>query len=134
MDRAYREIKSCRVCGNPHLVDILSLGEQYAVAFPDVAGSDVTEVDAPSKAPLDLVLCRTEDDGCGLLQLRHTYDQERLYRRYWYRSGISTTMVAALSDIVRCAVDRRPLADGDVVLDIGANDGTLLDAYPRYAP
>ncbi|MEM8994246.1 MAG: class I SAM-dependent methyltransferase [Acidobacteriota bacterium] len=137
MDRAYREIKCCRVCGHSQLVDILSLGEQYAVAFPDAgdeAAGVAAEDDAPSKAPLDLVLCPTEDGGCGLLQLRHTYDQERLYRRYWYRSGISTTMVAALGDIVRCAVERRPVADGDWVLDIGANDGTLLAAYRRYAP
>ncbi|MEM1176962.1 MAG: class I SAM-dependent methyltransferase [Acidobacteriota bacterium] len=131
MDRAYREIKCCRACDKSQLVDILSLGMQYAVAFPLDGEVDEEPV---AKAPLDLVLCAAEDGGCGLLQLRHTYDQDRLYRRYWYRSGISTTMVAALDDIVGAAVARRPLADGDLVLDIGANDGTLLAAYRRHAP
>ncbi len=97
---------------------------QYAVAFPETP-----ETTAP-EAPLELVLCAAEAGGCGLLQLSHTYDQDRLYERYWYRSGISTTMVAALRDVVASARALRPLRPGDTVLDIGSNDGTLLHAYP----
>jgi len=82
----------------------------------------------PLAVPLTVVTC----DGCGLVQLRHSVDPELLYREYWYRSGINETMRAELADIVDKAQEvlERPLAESDEVLDIGANDGTLLSGYP----
>lgn len=115
----------CRVCGSKKLVPVLSLGEQYAVGFLD----DPKE--HASKGPLDLVLCNIKDGGCGLLQLRHTFDHDLLYRKYWYKSGISTTMVKALADLAHSAEKVAGLAAGDLVIDIGANDGTLLRQYRR---
>ncbi|HTB82860.1 MAG TPA: class I SAM-dependent methyltransferase [Candidatus Sulfotelmatobacter sp.] len=117
--------KTCRVCGSRKLEPILSLGNQYAVGFLDSAK------ETAGSGPLDLILCNIKDGGCGLLQLKHTYDHDLLYRKYWYKSGISTTMVAALGDIVNCAQKVVPLKKGDLVIDIGANDGTLLRQYKR---
>jgi SAM-dependent methyltransferase len=79
------------------------------------------------KVPLELVFCK----NCELLQLRHTTPPELLYRWYWYRSGISPSMRAALGDITRRAVSLVDLRPGDMVVDIGANDGTLLRTYPE---
>lgn len=81
------------------------------------------------KGPLELVLCSVKDGGCGLLQLRHTLDHDVLYRKYWYRSGISTTMVKALGDIAASAERLVKLSAGDMVVDIGSNDGTLLRQF-----
>lgn len=117
--------KACRVCGSPRLLPILSLGEQYAVGFMDSAE------EATATGPLELVLCNLKDGGCGLLQLKHTFDHDLLYKKYWYKSGISTTMVKALADIVQAAEKIAPLQPGDLVVDIGANDGTLLRQYKR---
>ena len=117
---------TCRVCGSRKLEPILSLGQQYAVGFLDRAE------ETAGAGPLDLVLCNLKDGGCGLLQLRHTYDHDLLYRKYWYKSGISTTMVKALADIVECAQKVAPLPPGALVIDIGANDGTLLRQYQRH--
>jgi len=74
---------------------------------------------------LELVLC----NACKLLQLRHTTPPELMYKKYWYKSGISTTMVAALSDITEKVEKLLSLKDGDMVLDTGPNDGTLLRSY-----
>lgn len=112
--------ESCRVCGNPKLVPILSLGNQYSVGFMD------TPEEVTVKAPLDLVLCNVKDGGCGLLQLKHTLDHDILYKKYWYKSGISTTMVKALKNIVDSAQKIVKLKGGDMLIDIGSNDGTLL--------
>ena len=63
---------------------------------------------------------------CTLLQLHHTAPQELLYaRHYWYRSGVTKFMKEALLDITKSLED---LVDLKVVcvLDLGANDGTLL--------
>lgn len=115
--------KTCRVCGSGKLIPVLSLGEQYATNFVEKS-----EEDYP-KGPLELVLCSVKDGGCGLLQLRHTLDHAVLYRKYWYRSGISTTMVKALADVVASAEKLLKLSLGDIVVDVGSNDGTLLRQF-----
>ncbi len=117
----FEEISACRVCGSKELIEILSLGEQYVVDFVDNPSGD------SNKGPLNLVICK----NCGLLQLKHTFDHDSLYKKYWYKSGISTTMVAALSDIVKKAETLIPLAENDIVIDIGSNDGTLLEQYNK---
>lgn len=113
--------KTCRLCGSDGLDAVFSLGEQYVNDFVPAE-----RIGTGLKAPLDLVLCR----HCSLLQLRHTAPQEILYsRHYWYRSGVTDTMRRALRDITKHVEAMVPLREGDVVLDIGANDGTLLASY-----
>ena len=109
---------TCRICDG--LLDpVLSLGELYVSDFP-LPGED-----DGIKAPLELVLCR----HCRLLQLKHTVPAEKLYRNYWYRSGVNRTMREALADISNKAEMLMHLREGDTVLDIGCNDGTLLASY-----
>ncbi len=115
--------ETCRVCGSNKLIPILSLGNQYVTNFVEAPDKEYP------KGPLDLVLCNIKDGGCGLLQLKHTMERDVLYRKYWYRSGISPTMVKALADITSAAQKIVTLSSGDLVVDIGANDGTLLRQY-----
>lgn len=112
---------TCRVCGSAALEPTFSLGEQYVSNFvrPEAMSQAL-------RAPLELVLCR----GCSLLQLRHTAPQELLYAgHYWYRSGVTATMRAALRDITATIERDYPVRAGDIALDIGSNDGTLLRSY-----
>lgn len=114
---------TCRACDRPALVDVLSLGSRALCnAFP-LPGENVPAF------PLDVVLCDPNQLGCGLVQLRHTVSPALLYSRYWYRSGLSTTMREHLAALVRDAEAVVPLKPGDIVLDIGCNDGTTLRAY-----
>ena len=118
-------ISGCRICGSIKLVPILSLGELYV---SDFLSREQTE-DQKTKAPLELVLCGADDGGCGLLQLKHTYPHELMYRNYWYLSGINQTMRDELRNIVENAESLVSLGAGDLVIDIGSNDGTLLRNY-----
>ncbi len=111
-------LKRCRVCGAKTLTRVLSLGDQYVSDF-------VTSKGEHHKAPLELVRC----SECGLVQLRHTFPRGSLYRHYWYRSGISGTMKAALADITAKACELARPESGDIVMDVGCNDGTLLRSY-----
>ena len=116
--------KTCRVCGKGNLITILSLGNLYVSNF--LEENDRGEL---FSAPLELVLCNSHDGGCGLLQLRDTASHEMMYRNYWYRSGINKTMTDELNGIAQKMESLTKLSSGDYVVDIGANDGTLLRGY-----
>ncbi len=83
--------------------------------------------------PLSLVRCSGESgDACGLVQLEHSYSSTEMYGdRYGYRSSLNSSMVAHLSSKAAALTKRVNLAAGDVVLDIGSNDGTSLGFYPE---
>lgn len=119
-------IKGCRICGEKYN-QVLDLGELYPSTYTDGIGHYHKDP-AQIKAPLTLVQCRR----CGLVQLKHTVDLDSMYRQYWYKSGLNDSMIEALQDIVDEVQKRVKLAPGDVVIDIGANDGTMLAMYPRY--
>ena len=127
--RIFREIETCRICGNRELLSILSLGEQYLTGvFPNVRGADL------SKGPLELVVCDrgTNSGACGLVQLRQSYDLTEMYgNNYGYRSSLNRAMVKHLDEKVHYLLEHYPLSPGDLVLDIGSNDGTLLSFYPE---
>ncbi|MEK7347470.1 MAG: class I SAM-dependent methyltransferase [Candidatus Eisenbacteria bacterium] len=109
---------TCRVCDSA-LTPILSLGEHYVSNFLSPGEPD------GAKAPLELMLCR----HCHLVQLKHAVPGEMMYRNYWYRSGTNQTMRDALADVTNKVEQLLDLRQGDAVLDIGCNDGTLLAAY-----
>jgi len=122
---AYRKIKKCRICKNKDLKKIIDLDNQY------IQGSFIKK-NYPKpylkKIPLQLVLCQK----CSLVQLLHTTNKEILYKNYWYESGINKTMRMHLKDLVSnlCRIKKNEIKKIKV-LDIGCNDGTLLNFYPK---
>ena len=124
MDKDIKTIEhnKCRLCDNQSLEFIFSIGNQYINDF-------VTEdrINKGRRAPLDIVYCAQ----CDLTQLKHTAPQDLLYsRQYWYRSGVTDTMKRELKDIVDDVINRVDFNAEDIVLDIGANDGTMLEYFP----
>ncbi len=120
--------QTCRSCGSSALTPVISLGNQT------LAGNFGFSPELPAvtrKIPLDLVRCDSERDehACGLVQLRHTVPGDLMYSSYGYRSGINQTMRNHLGSLAQELEARLVLASGDVVVDIGANDGTLLTSY-----
>lgn len=121
---AYITHTRCRICSQPFTESpVFSLGDQYVSDFVDAQN-----IHSGHRVPITLIQCRL----CGLLQQLHTAPQDFLYsRHYWYYSGFTSTMRTALNDVVQCAMERVNLESGDIVLDIGSNDGTLLRCYPN---
>lgn len=116
------EEKECRVCRGD-LERVLDLGNIYPSTFL----SKDEKISEDSKAPLILDKCK----DCGLVQLEHTIDLDLMYRQYWYSSSLNKSMVSSLKDVVDYVESVHTLAPGDVVVDIGCNDGTLLNLYKR---
>ena len=116
-----KKISKCRLCFNKNLLKIHSFGNLFVSNF--VLKKNIKK---GIKAPLVLVYCKK----CKLLQLEHSAPQEIMYKKfYWYRSGITDTMKIALKDIFLTAKKMSILNKGDTILDIGANDGTLLKYF-----
>ncbi|WP_445755999.1 methyltransferase domain-containing protein, partial [Polaribacter sp.] len=81
--------------------------------------------------PVDLVRC-TDIDGCGLVQLKQSYDLQEMYgANYGYRSGLNASMVRHLHSKVEKILRLNILEPDDVIIDIGSNDATTLRAYPK---
>ena len=119
---------SCRICGSKNLTSILNLGDQY---FANYSPKSNDVVPFEEKIPLELVRCDKSIDtkSCGLVQLRHTTPPNLMYDRYFYRSGINQTMINNLNEIAQQAISKINLNPNDIVIDIGCNDGTLLQNY-----
>jgi trans-aconitate methyltransferase len=121
--------QTCRLCGSRSLTPIVDLGSQMlASAFVSASNADRIPT---RKVPLELVRCNPQLDerACGLVQLRHSFPADIMYSDYWYLSGVNQTMRDALAQITARTADFVKLAAGDIVVDIGCNDGTLLSSY-----
>ena len=121
----YRNITACRICGDTNLADCVSFGRQFlSTTFVDTnEGHPLSD----AKVPLSLVLCA----GCHTLQLKESVDRTSLYGDYSYRNSANPTKRMVLKEIVADVIGRVEITKGDAVLDIGANDGTLLSYYPN---
>jgi C-methyltransferase-like protein/putative zinc binding protein/methyltransferase family protein len=125
MDNGVKDVTphtTCRVCDGP-LTEYLSLGDQpLANAF-----LKPWERDAPEfTVPLTIALCPT----CGLSQLTVVVNPGRLYGHYPFQSGVSEPWRAHCEDLAQSYTHDHH--GPGFVLDLGANDGTMLAAFDRY--
>lgn len=118
----YQAINACRICNSHELDSILHLGNQ---CFTGIFPKDPQE--SLASAPLEIIKCTR----CGLVQLHHNFEPSMLYGpTYGYRSGLNKSMVDHLRVKAEQLQKMCPLQPGDLVLDIGSNDGTSLGFYP----
>src|SRR3989304_3177477 len=86
---SFVEVGRCRLCGRGPVYNALDLGLH---ALPDFAQKTA---DSWQYAPLVLGFC----PECGAVQTKHTVSRPTVFKRYWYKSGTSETMRAALKDV-----------------------------------
>ena len=116
-----KKIKFCRLCKSVDLKKIYNFGNFFVSNFVTKK-----EINKGIKAPLNLVHCKE----CDLLQLSHSAPQEIMYKKfYWYRSSVTKLMRNALKNVFKSSIKFAKLKKNDFVLDIGANDGTLLKYF-----
>ncbi len=117
----------CRICKNKDLVSVVDLGNQcLSGVFPEKDAPD------PSKSPLELIKCNNSKDNnfCGLLQLKETANLEEMYgSTYGYYSSISPSMVSHLKEKSDGLIKFTEPKENEIILDIGCNDGTMLNLF-----
>ena len=111
----------CRLCGSTQLLEMLSLGDQQLTGvFPKNTETQVLSG--------ELSLQRCEE--CTLVQLGHSYDKNLMYgMNYGYQSSLNDSMKFHLKTIAEKIRDYLNFTDGDVIVDIGSNDGTFLSFF-----
>lgn len=115
----YRHRESCRLCEATDLEKVLSLAPSPpANAF---VGASQLDEEQPC-LPLDVWFCRR----CAHVQLLDVVDPVHLFSEYVYTSGTSSSFVAHFEAYSREVRDRFGVRPGDLVVEIGSNDGTLL--------
>lgn len=100
---------------------LFSLGDLYV--------SDFIKADTDARAgkhDLTLVI----DEKYDAVRLNKTTPIHSMFGKYWYRSGINSTMKSILKGIVDNIVASQKFEKGDLWLDIACNDGTLLSYVP----
>ncbi len=128
MDKV-KYLYKCKICGSKELTDVIKIEPQHlsATFVKTNVGLDISNI----KVPMTLTLCdqNLNPAGCGLLQLREEVHADLLYRQYFYRSATSGTMVADLREVIEDIHKHVTLAEEDIVVDIGGNDGTTISFY-----
>lgn len=109
----------CRLCSSTRLDCVLNLTPTPpANAFVTQAELGVRQV----TYPLDVYRCA----DCGHLQLLDIIDPKELFSHYVYVSSTSPVMVNYLRNQAERIIEQAGLEPGDLVVEFGSNDGTLL--------
>jgi len=114
-------IKKCRICRSNELELFLDLGNQ------PWCNDFITEnqIGKEKVYPLQLCFCH----NCTAVQINYTVPKEIMYSDHFYLSGTTATMVKHFQKISNKMC--KCFAPNGLVIDIGSNDGTLLNCYKK---
>ncbi len=118
-----KNLKYCRICYSKKLVRYLNLGKHpFSNSF-----LKYNEIKKEKKFPLVVVLCK----NCGLSQLSIIPNTKFIFSRYDYLSSSSKALSNHYRKLVNKLLEKYKILPKDTVLDIGCNDGVLLQHYPK---
>ena len=116
-------LKTCQLCQSEYLELIIDLGH-HAPCDSLLTKAQLQE--SEKTYPLRFLRCK----HCGLGQIDYVVDPAELfYPDYPYRSGITGTLVKNLQSIAEKCRDNYGLKAGGLAIDVGSNDGTLLQGF-----
>jgi len=115
---------NCRLCFSPDLTKILELAST-PLANEFVSADALNQVQ--DEFPLYLSRC----GACGHVQLPVVVDPKRLFANYVYVSGTSASFVDHFKRYAEQVIQKYGLKPGDLVVEIGSNDGTLLSFFKK---
>lgn len=101
--------------------ELFSLGELYVSDF-------IANGDEPRGGKHEMKLMLEEQTGA--VRLKKVAPMDTMYGKYWYRSGVNSTMRNELKNIVDSITSLIKLKENDLWIDIASNDGTLLSNVP----
>jgi hypothetical protein len=115
----------CQICSNTKLHKFLSLGSlPPSDGFLNENELNKKEV----KCLIDVFFC----DNCKLVQLGHALNPKLLFTdSFVYTTGSSGELVKNFFALAEKLINQFSLSSKDLVIDIGSNDGTLLENFMK---
>jgi len=124
MTEKFHEIISCEVCGNSDLMSVLDLGA-HPMCDDLVPLGDIRIC---NEYPIEILFCR----NCNTAHQRFQVPKEDLFpSTYHYRSRFTADVLNGMAGLVESCSQRFGSLAGKKVLDIGCNDGSLLDFFRK---
>ena len=116
------EVKECEVCNNKKLINVLNLGMHPLC-------DDLVEIGDDrvcNEFPIEILYCNI----CFTAHQRFQVPKEKLFtKNYHYRARMTGSVLTGMADLVEnCEKTFGPI-NGKFALDIGCNDGSLLDFF-----
>ena len=112
----------CQICSNDKLFKFLDLGKHPACIFVN----NDEQFKSEKSYTLDAYYCPT----CGLVQLGHPVDQNVLFGDdYHHIAALSSSFKEHLNALAADTAKRFNLSSKDLVMELGSNDGALLEAF-----
>lgn len=102
--------------------ELFTLGNLYVSDF-------LKENEKPRGGRVEMKMMLEEETGA--VRLEKSAPLDTMYGKYWYRSGINSTMKNELKNIVDSILSKVKLKENDLWIDIACNDGTLLGFLPK---
>ena len=122
--KAYTKLTRCRICKKPGLKKFLSLGKMPLV------NNFLTAYQLLEKEPLfPLNVCFCQN--CGLVQLREVVNPKIMFKTYLYIPSFSKIMLKHFANLAQTLTKRFHLKKNSLVIEIGSNDGTLLEFFKK---
>jgi SAM-dependent methyltransferase len=116
------EITRCEVCGTRELSPVLDLGRQpLCDDLVPVGSSRQCEV-----FPIEILYCQQ----CRTAHQRYQVPKAKLFpKTYHYRARFTADVLSGMDDLVASVEARVGSLADRTVLDVGCNDGSLLDKF-----
>ena len=120
------KINKCQICNSSNLIEVINIGEQ---PLANTLLENLNDDKNKKSFPINVVRC----GDCTLLQIDYIANQNEVYHpSYPYLPGITKTVDNEQKQLCDYLMKTLKLNSKDLVVDVGSNDGSLLNHFKNY--